>query len=163
VLRLERATSPERDTIYRLMSETWEDTYSAYFSERNILEARRLWLDALPLESALDDPSVFFELARDEGDTLVGFIAARLLSSKDLYVLRLYVHPAHQRLGVGSTLMFAALSAFPQVPAIRLDVEEGNRKGMAFWKKHGFLEIGRKQLEVAGIVIVLIEMEKRHA
>jgi len=160
VLRLGPATAAAYDAIYRLMSETWERTYAGYFTEHNIQEARRQWLDALPLKSALDDPSMFIELAWDDSDRLMGFIAARLLSSDALYILRLYVHPAHHRLGVGSALMRAAVAAFPRVATIRLDVEEGNGRGRAFWTQQGFHLTGCKHVPVAGVMITLIEMEK---
>ena len=132
------------------MSETWEDTYG------------RLWLDALPLASALADPNLFFVLAWDE-TALAGFVVAQLLDSNDLFLLRVYVHPEHQRRGIGTMLVNRAVMAFPDAATIRLDVEEGNKRGVAFWKQQAFQETGRKPMTVAGVSISLVAMEKRPA
>jgi ribosomal protein S18 acetylase RimI-like enzyme len=60
----------------------------------------------------LADPNLFFVLAWDE-TALAGFIVAQLLDSNDLFLLRVHVHPAHQRRGIGTTLVDRAVSAFP--------------------------------------------------
>ena len=159
MIRIERATLAAYDAIHRMMSETWEDTYGCYFTAAQLPEARRLWLDALPLESALADPNLFFILAWDEA-ALLGFIVAQLLDSNDLFLLRVYVHPAHQRRRIGTMLVNQAVTAFPDASAIRLDVEEGNKRGVAFWKQQGFLATGRKPMTVAGVSISLVAMEK---
>lgn len=145
------------------MRETWDDTYGAYFAAGTLPTARRLWLDALPPESALQDPSIAFLLARDDARALLGFIVIRALRSGDAYVLRLYVRPSDQRRGVGTTLLAAAVAQFPLAPVVHLDVEAGNQKAVAFWNKHEFRESGRKKEMVAGVAISLIEMEKRLA
>ena len=159
MVRVERATIADYDAIWRVMSATWEVTYSRHFSTEQLIEARRVWLDALPLDSALVDPGVLFLLAWDEA-TLLGFVAARALPSGDLYVLRLYVLPAYHRQGIGTMLMSRAIAAFPDAQTLRLDVDAGNEKGLAFWTHHAFRETGRKQVRVAGVTISLIEMAK---
>jgi ribosomal protein S18 acetylase RimI-like enzyme len=145
------------------MGETWDDTYGAYFTVDTLPTARRQWLDALPLESALQDSGIAFLLAWEDAHTLLGFIAVRVLRSTDIYVLRLYVRPSGQRRGVGTTLLRAAIAEFPVAPVVRLDVEVGNKKAVAFWDKHQFRESGCRKEMVAGVEISLIEMEKRLA
>ena len=159
MVRVEHATIADYDAIYRVMSVTWEDTYHRYFSTERLIEARRVWLDALPLDSALVDPGLLFLLAWDEA-TLLGFVAARALPSGDLFVLRLYVVPAHQRRRLGTMLLNQAIASYPDAPTIRLDVDAGNQKGLAFWTHQEFRETGRKQVRVAGVTISLIEMAK---
>jgi ribosomal protein S18 acetylase RimI-like enzyme len=159
MVRVEHATIADYDAIWRVMSETWEVTYSRHFTPEQLIEARRVWLDALPLESALVDPGLLFLLAWDES-TLLGFVAARALTSGDLYVLRLYVLPAYHRRGLGTLLMKSVIASYPDAQTIRLDVDAGNEKGLAFWTNHGFRETGRKQARVTGVTISLIEMAK---
>jgi len=69
----------------------------------------------------------------------------------------------YQRRGDGAAPLGAALAEVPRAPVIRLDVEAGNKKAVAFWDKHEFRESGRKKETVAGVEISLIEMEKRLA
>jgi ribosomal protein S18 acetylase RimI-like enzyme len=159
MVRVEHATIADYDAIWRVMSETWEVTYSRHFTPGQLIEARRVLLDALPLESALVDPGLLFLLAWDKS-TLLGFVAARALPSGDLYVLRLYVLPAYHRRGLGTMLMKGVLASYPDAQTIRLDVDAGNQTGLAFWTNHGFRETGRKQARVTGVTISLIEMAK---
>jgi ribosomal protein S18 acetylase RimI-like enzyme len=159
MVRVEHAAIADRDAIYRVMRKTWEATYRRYFPTERLIEARRAWLDALPLESELADPNVLFLLAWEEA-TLLGFVTARALPSEDLYVLRLYVLPAYHRRGIGTLLMNTAIASYPDASTVRLDVDAGNQKGLAFWTKNAFRETGRKTARVADVVITLIEMEK---
>jgi hypothetical protein len=55
-----------------------------------------------------------------------------------------------------------AVTAFPDASAIRLDVEEGNARGVAFWKQQAFQETGRTRMTVC-VSISLISMEKHLA
>ncbi len=42
----------------------------------------------------------------------------------------------------------------------RLDVEERNSVGLAFWRKNGFQEIGKRTDHIAGVTLRNVEMEK---
>ena len=159
MVRVEHATIADYDAIYRVMSVTWEDTYRRYFSTEQLIEGHRVWLDALPLEVALVDPSLLFLLAWEEA-TLLGFLAARALPSGDLFVIRLYVVPAYQRRRVGTMLVNLAIVSYPDAQTICVDVDVDNQKGLAFWTNNEGRETGRKQVRVAGVVISLIEMAK---
>lgn len=75
-------------------------------------------------------------LAAFDGDAMAGFIALR-----DRHIDQLYVDPAHQRGGIGSALLGAALNAVPG--RITLDVFEENASARAFYEKHGFSERDR--------------------
>lgn len=159
MVRVEHATIADYDAIYRVMSVTWEDTYRRYFPTEQLIEAHRVWLDALPLEVALVDPSLLFLLAWEEA-TLLGFLAARAMPSGDLFVIRLYVVPAYQRRRVGTMLVNLAIASYPDARTIRVDVDVDNQKGLSFWTNNEGRETGRKQVHIAGVVISLIEMAK---
>lgn len=61
----------------------------------------------------------------------VGFLALA-----DSYVDRLYVHPAHQRRGVGSLLLRKALEL--SSAGVELHTHQQNVSARAFYEKHGF-------------------------
>jgi ribosomal protein S18 acetylase RimI-like enzyme len=56
--------------------------------------------------------------------------------------------------------MKRVIASYPESATIRLDVDAGNEKGLAFWTNHGFREMGRKQARVPGVTISLIEMTR---
>ena len=66
-----------------------------------------------------------------EGDTVLGFLA--LAGS---YLDRLYIHPSHQRAGVGTALLEKAFELSPT--GLELHTHQKNVSACAFYEKHGF-------------------------
>ncbi len=55
---------------------------------------------------------------------------------------KLYVHPEHQGLGIGSRLL-AEIEAFVEGEELWLEVVEGNDRAVEFYQAHGFAEVER--------------------
>ena len=55
---------------------------------------------------------------------------------------QLYVQPDRQRAGIGAQLLGEIEASFPEARRIVLEVEAANAKGVAFYRKHGFVEAG---------------------
>jgi len=66
-----------------------------------------------------------------EVEALAGFLALQ-----DSYIDRLYIHPAHQRRGVGSALMEQAKALSPA--GLELHTHQKNTQARAFYERHGF-------------------------
>ena len=66
----------------------------------------------------------------------VGFIA-----TCGAYVDQLFIDPDHQRRGIGTALLTAALERVP--PAAALTVFKDNRPARRFYERHGFVEVRR--------------------
>lgn len=64
-----------------------------------------------------------------------------------LFLSRLYVLPAWQRRGVGARMLSAVLERHPGTARMRLNVEAGNGKGVAFYRRHGFTMVGERAEE----------------
>jgi ribosomal protein S18 acetylase RimI-like enzyme len=77
-----------------------------------------------------------------------------------LLVTRLYVLPEFQRQGIGKMMMDESYRALPQTRQVRVDVEEQNPKGRAFYRKLGFMEVGMKTDDVAGTTLNSVVMER---
>ena len=69
------------------------------------------------------DPAIYFAVARDDRGTIAGLTTVRHVDSDTLFMSRLYVHPAHQRRGIGARLLNEAICAFPGAKIVRLEVE----------------------------------------
>ena len=55
---------------------------------------------------------------------------------------KLYVHPDHQGLGIGSRLL-AAIEELVEGPELWLEIVDGNERAAAFYRAHGFEEVER--------------------
>ncbi|HVE74034.1 MAG TPA: GNAT family N-acetyltransferase [Mycobacteriales bacterium] len=81
-----------------------------------------------------------------EGETLVGFLD--FAEEHDgLELRRLYTRVGMTSKGVGAALLRALEDTLPAGTRYRIVVVEGNTRGLRFWKRHGFEEVG----EVDGI------------
>ena len=73
-------------------------------------------------------------LVFDEDGEIPGFLALR-----GSYVDRLYVHPGHQRRGIGESLLAEARRRSPH--GLELHTHVKNAKARAFYEKHGFVAV----------------------
>ena len=79
-------------------------------------------------------------LAAYEGDELLGILRAVGDGHTIVFIQDILVFPAHQRRGVGSALIQAALARFPHVRQIEL-ATDNTPKTVAFYKSPGFKEM----------------------
>lgn len=161
MVKIERARVEEAQEIKQVLSETWVDTYGPFLSQETIRKVTSAWHDPKLLASQIQDPEIFFGVAKDESDRILGLVTARKRGVDTVAIFRLYVHPQHQRKGIGSRLLEESVLAFSGARRIQLEIEEQNHKGLAFYFKQGFKEIGRKEERVEDEVLKVIEMEKR--
>jgi GNAT superfamily N-acetyltransferase len=79
---------------------------------------------------------------------LVGFISVWLA---DNFIHHLYIDEKHQKKGIGTALLKAALAKtkFP----VRLKCIENNIKAVNFYKKNGFIEKGRGTTEEGAFIL----------
>ena len=161
MIRIEPAKVGEVQEIKQVLSDTWIDTYDSFLSEKTIQKVTSFWHDPNLLASQIQNPDFFFAVAKDERATILGLVTARKLDNDTVVISRLYVHPQYQRKGIGKMLLNTSLSAIPETKRVRLEVEEQNQKGLSFYLKQGFKDIGRKEENVEGETLKVIEMEKR--
>ena len=157
---IERATVEEGDLIKQVLSETWIATYANHLSRSTIEQVTTHWHDPRLLRSQIEKLGDYFAVAKDDG-TIIGLITVIVLSSEELYLPRLYVRPAYQRKGVGSRLLNAAIASYPDATVIRLEVEQQNATGHAFWRSQKFVDIGTNIEQIGTDTIAVITMERR--
>ena len=120
-----------------------------------------LWHSPEGLAAEIEDERVCFNVAKDEHGSILGLVTAGRPSDEVVYIGRLYVLPVHQRQGIGGKLLDACVTFFTGFQTLRLEVEAQNEKGMAFYRKQGFNETSRKEEELEGISLEVVEMEKK--
>ena len=125
----------EVPAIKQVLSETWIDAYQSFIPVEVIQKITSLWHSPESLAAEIENPRVFFHVAKSERGAIVGLLTAGQPGNSVIYIGRLYVLPGHQRQGIGVKLLDACVAAFPEAKVFRLDVEEQNEKGLAFYRK----------------------------
>ena len=118
------------------------------------------WHSPEALASQIRNTDIFFAVAKDDANKIVGLVTAQRQDKDTLVVYRLYVDPNQQRKGIGSELLKGSVSAFPKVRRIQLEVEEQNQKGHAFFLKEGFVQVEAKKVLAEGVSVRVVSMEK---
>ena len=160
MLCIERATAADVEAIQLVLRETWLDTYKEHLARATLDEVTTVWHDAALIADRVQDPDLYFVVARDDNSSICGLMTAQIKNERELFIYRLYVRPGRQHQGVGTALLSETLAAFPGATRILLQVVADNEKGFAFWRKHGFREYGVKHEIVAGETIKVTAMER---
>ena len=101
-------------------------------------------------------------LASEVGGEITGFLIGRQVK-EEAEVLNLAVMPEKRRRGAGGALLRAAVVEFRKRGVTRafLEVRESNAAGIAFYRKHSFSEVGRREGYYQDPVEAAIVMEIR--
>ena len=153
-----RATVDDVPAIRSVLAVTWRDTYGAFVPLEAIERTTAVWHAPEALAAELADSTTYTGVAVDQSG-VVGMVTAHGRPDA-VDIARLYVHPAAQRRGIGARLLTSALSAFPDVPRARLEVEAQNPKGRAFYAQAGFVPVAERTVEAFGVSLRVIVMER---
>jgi ribosomal protein S18 acetylase RimI-like enzyme len=148
-MEIRPATADDRESLRELARETWHDTYDELSSEV-VDETIDDWYGDEELERALSEPGTAVLVVEADGE-IAGF-AHGVVQGEEGDVLRMYVHPNHQREGVGTALhdrLREDLEDFnmSRMRAIDLASNEGGR---AFYEELGFERTGDGEVEIGG-------------
>lgn len=101
------------------------------------------------------------------GGALVGYALAHPARTPqahqaDWELSRIYVRQAFHGAGVGEALMAACVQAAKAGGAsgMWLKVWEHNSRGLAFYRRWGFLDVGREDMDVYGTLLLHLILEK---
>jgi ribosomal protein S18 acetylase RimI-like enzyme len=144
-----------------LLAETWHATYDGIYGAERVSEITSSWHSPDALKSRLGRPQSEF-LVADDG-RMLGGMAYAARSDKDVVVLhQLYVRPGLQRQGIGRDLFAEIETCFDGAKRMRLEVEPANEAAVAFYRAHGFDEVGRTEhcgAEGSGIPAIVMEKQ----
>lgn len=101
--------------------------------------ARATAMPWLPVLHSLEGDVKFFTRIISEQHVKVALVAGEVrgfCSTHDGWVEQLYIHPDHQRSGLGSAFIARAIA---DADALQLWVFERNTAAQAFYAKHGFV------------------------
>ncbi len=145
-LLIRPAVMQDAEDARRVLVETWHDTYDPLLGSEKVAEISGRWHAIEVLTQQIGSPDALFLVAEHSG-RLVGHAYALIPQPDVLFLSRLYVLPAWQRRGVGTRMLGAVLERYPGTARMRLNVEAGNGKGVAFYLRHGFTVVGERAEE----------------
>ncbi|MDQ0998831.1 ribosomal protein S18 acetylase RimI-like enzyme [Phyllobacterium ifriqiyense] len=137
------ATKEDLNAVHDLLVETWHATYDDVYGVERVNEITSRYHSLEALKKQLAKPYSEFIIA-DDGADILGMAYASQKDHKLSILNQLYVHPEHQKKGVGSLLLAEVESAFPGVFALQLEVIDKNRNAVEFYESRGFEKTSTK-------------------
>jgi ribosomal protein S18 acetylase RimI-like enzyme len=167
VVTIQDISADDLPELLAMHAKSWRDTYPndvAGVSYEWVYERTEKWLTPDNIEkrkedarSVISDPNALWKVAKDEKDTILGFIRA-VRKDGTQYLGALYVDEKYHGKDVAKRLMDAFLAwENPAIPTT-LDVTTYNDRAKAFYKKYGFKELegsGKLHHEVMPIITMI--------
>ena len=148
-MEIRPATTDDREAIREVARDAWHDTYDELSSDV-IDETIDDWYGEEELERVLSEAGTALLVAESDGE-VVGFTHG-VVHGDEGDVLRMYVHPDHQRDGIGTALherLRADLEDFNMNRMRAIDFAS-NDGGRAFYEELGFEKTGEGEVEIGG-------------
>ncbi|OCP36492.1 GNAT family N-acetyltransferase [Ensifer sp. LC163] len=139
-------TASERDLekVRALLVETWHATYDTFYGVEKVNELTGRWHSLPALKARLERKNAEF-LVADNGRSIGGMGYASMSDTlkKTIVLHQLYVLPKLQRQGIGRDIFAELETCFPDAERMRVEVEPQNLHALAFYRAHGFSEVGQ--------------------
>ncbi|WEX78650.1 GNAT family N-acetyltransferase [Sinorhizobium numidicum] len=156
-------TASDRDLekVCALLAETWHATYDTFYGVDKVNELTAKWHSIGALRARLHRKNAEFVVA-DNGRELAGMGYAAMSDTlkKTVILHQLYVLPKYQRHGIGREMFAELETCFPDAELMQLEVEPQNLHALAFYRAHGFSEVGRTAScgdEESGVPALILE------
>ncbi len=158
-ITVETAQIADIPAIKQVLSSTWHQTYQHILSPKKIEKITSEWHTPERLRRNIESGKIYSGVAKTELDEIVGMITVRF-NDPTIYISQLYVLPQFQRKGIGAQLLDEGRKAFPFAKKARLEVAEQNPIGRAFYRKAGFIEVGNNSVNLFGVTLHSIILER---
>ena len=147
---LSHLTADDIDAVSALARTVWQVTYPPLISQAQIDAMLADRYAPQRIRGQLDDPRQSWWVAR-QNHALVGFAHA-VLDESGCKLDKLYVHPAHQRRGLGRALLDAveAWARERQARRLWLQVNRGNEAAIRAYDRYGFAIVEARVFDIGG-------------
>ena len=140
------ASARDLNAIREVLIAAFKETYVPLHGPEKVAQLNAGWNSVEALKALIANPSGEF-LVADNGKLIGGIAYACPDRSKPgrVALLKLYVHPAFQGKGIGSSLFAEIETCFPEARVLSLEVDIANRNAIAFYEAHGMRITGRTE------------------
>jgi ribosomal protein S18 acetylase RimI-like enzyme len=149
MLEINEITKSDALDLIQLWRTTWTATYGPSLGSA-VLAKMLVDLDEKGTTSMLPENGERGYCVRSDGCLLGSVIVAE--RGGIAYLWGLYVLPDHQRRGLGSLLLAKTAGDLKEAKALEIRVLQTSAAALAFYRKHGFIEVGRETSELLGEV-----------
>jgi ribosomal protein S18 acetylase RimI-like enzyme len=145
-VRVRPAAATDVAAIVALARAVWQATYPAMISQAQIDHMLAERYAAARIQRELVDAAQVWRIAQAGDGTMLGFAHA-ILDGVAGKLDKLYVHPEHQRRGIGAALVedIAVWARGQGAEKLWLQVNRGNAPALRAYEKYGF-RIVRSQI-----------------
>jgi len=143
--RIRAMTTNDLADVSRLLGQSWRRTYAPIMGDETVasLSDEKHAPDRLAAE--LDDEDKMSFVAERADGSIAGYAMAAMDKKGDVMLERLHIEPQAFGSGLAVDLLHAVLAAHAGIPSIALEVIEGNDRAIAFYRKHGFEVVERRE------------------
>ena len=143
--RIRAMTKNDLTDVSRLLGRSWRRTYSPIMGDAEVarLSDERHAPEKLAAELDAEDKMSF--VAERADGSIAGYAMAVMDAKGDVMLDRLHIEPQAFGSGLAVDLLHAVLAAHAGIPSIALEVIEGNDRAIAFYRKHGFEVVERRE------------------
>lgn len=157
-MRVREATTGDVASIRAVAEASWERDYADLLTRDTVAAGVNDWYDEATLTAQVTDERTPVRVAEAEdgdggnGDDGVVAFAHGYVDGETGHVLRLYVHPADRRSGIGERVLDATVDALVERGSERVDatVLAANEQGRAFYEAQGFEEVAVAETTIGG-------------
>ena len=151
-MELREATPADVEAIRSIASHSLSETYGAFLDDETIGDAVDDWYGEGFIEELEAERSLVIVVERDGKPA--GFAQSDLVGGqhKTGRILWLHIDPDHRGDGTGVRLLVHTRERLRDEGAEQLQgfVLEDNEEGNAFYRSHGFEQVGQREVEVGG-------------
>ncbi len=136
------ASVRDAEKVQKLLHTTWHATYDSIHGPEKVDEICDKWHSLDAIKSKMEGR--FSEYVVADNGTEIGGVGFAIAPDKAgiAQLSQLYVLPELQGQGIGTDLLGEIEQSFLDVKAMRIEVDPKNEQAIAFYKAHGYAQIG---------------------
>ena len=134
----------DAEAVSELLHESWRQTYGPLMGEEKAVSESSTWHAPEKLVAQAEDENIIAFVAEEPDGGISGHAMAMMDSSRQAWLMRLYVSADKYGSGLADNLLRAVIAAHAGLASISLEVVEGNDRAIAFYARNGFVETGRR-------------------